>query len=129
MFYRHQFVIPQWDFSLGEGSDILAAMWSYLLHLKQKEIKALIICNTFYFVICMTVCLISGNPKKNIFISVFLAYIFIIIMSQTIWLKNKFKMSGRKNRQKIAVLIIIFSIFCNNYFSYVIWSVGMATRN
>lgn len=114
------YVTNRWSFAFAFiCAYILTLMWSYLLHLKQKEIKVLIICNTFYFVICMAICLISGNPKKNIFISVFLAYIFIIIIPQTTQLKDKFKMPGRKSRQKIAVLIIIFSIFCNSYFSYI----------
>lgn len=115
------YVTNRWSFAFAfVCAYILTLMWPYLVHLKSKEAKILIVCTAFYFIICMAVCIISDNTSKNICIAVFLAYIFLIVlMPPAMQFKNKIKISGRIRKQKVAISIIIISIFCNSYFSYV----------
>ena len=115
------YVTNRWSFAFAfVCAYILTLMWHHLLHLKAEEVRILAACTTLYFIICIAVCIISENTSKNVCISVFLAYMFlIVVMPQAMQFKNKIKVSYRIRKQKTAIAIIIFSIFCNSYFSYV----------
>ena len=83
-------------------------MWPHLMHLKLKETKILLACTAFYFIICFAVCLISGRAKKMTCVSIFLVCVFLIIVSPVaVQFKNKLKISGRKNKQRFAIIFIV----------------------
>lgn len=96
----------------------LVLMWPHLVSLKLKEARILFICIAFYFIICFSVCMITGHARKNVCVSILLAYIFLIIlMPAAAGFKNRFKINSRKNKQKAAIAVIIINIVCNSYFS------------
>lgn len=109
----------RWSFAFAlVCAYILTLMWPHLMHLKLKETKILLACTAFYFIICFAVCLISGRAKKMTCVSIFLVCVFLIIVSPVaVQFKNKLKISGRKNKQRFAIIFIVISVFCNNYLS------------
>lgn len=109
----------RWSFAFAlVCSYILTLIWPYLMHLGLKETKILFACTAFYFIVCFAICLITGRAKKMVCVSIFLVYVFLIIVPPyAMQFKNKFKLSGRKTKQRLALALIIVSAFCNNYLS------------
>lgn len=109
----------RWSFAFAlVCSYILTLMWNYLMRIELKEAQILLACTAFYFVICFVVCLISGRAKKMVCVSIFLVCVFILIVSPyTIQFKEHFKVSGKRIKQKLAIALIIVSVFCNNFLS------------
>jgi len=107
----------RWSFAFAlVCSYILTLMWPYLMRLDLKEAKINFVFTAFYFII--TVCLIAGHAKKVACVSIFLVCIFLIIVSPyAMKFKNHFKLSGKRTKQKLALALIMVSIFCNNYLS------------
>lgn len=113
------YVTNRWSFAFAlVCAYSLTLIWPHFLSLELKETKVLFICTAFYFIICFAVCLITGHAKKNVCVVIFLAYIFLIVLCPAaMQFKSRLKINTRKNRQRIAISIILINLFCSSYFS------------
>lgn len=99
-----------WAFALL-CSYILTAMWPSLMKLKQKELAFLAASSFIYFIACM---MLEYSRKSSVFTALIFVLFFLFLLSPT-EKEAAFSFAGK---QKMALFLVIISIFSNGFWVY-----------
>jgi uncharacterized membrane protein YfhO len=89
---------------------ILSAMWPSLMQLKHKELTFLIMLSLVYFIACI---LLEYSRKSGVFTAIIFVLFFLLL--SPIEKEARLSFAGK---QKIALLLVITSIFSNSFWTY-----------